>query len=213
MGKTFYGKSHVDPEVEPKIHESPPSMVVPLVLLAIPSIFLGMLLGLPIGAGLINQWLGPMFEPAEEALGYTHESFELFGIDGQLLIIGAGAAALGVGLGIWLFGWFRRGEQRARVERYTRNLWPLYVGSVNKWWFDELNDRIFVRFGGRVAQALWWFDVRVIDGTVNGIAGLTQEAGRGIRQIQTGRVQNYALGIAVGLLVIGFTYLFVVFKP
>jgi NADH-quinone oxidoreductase subunit L len=128
MGKTFYGKSHVDPEVEPKIHESPPSMVVPLVLLAIPSIFLGMLLGLPIGAGLINQWLGPMFEPAEEALGYTHESFELFGIDGQLLIIGAGAAALGVGLGIWLFGWFRRGEQRARVERYTRNLWPLYVG-------------------------------------------------------------------------------------
>jgi len=61
-----------------------------------------------------------------------------------------------------------------------------------------------------VARALWWFDVRVIDGAVNGVAALTQDAGRGIRQIQTGRVQNYALGIAAGFLVIAFTYLFVV---
>src|SRR4029078_9089865 len=110
----------------------------------------------------------------------------------------------GVGLGIWLFGWFRRGEQVARVKRWTEYLRPLYVGSVHKWWFYDLNDRIFVRFGGRVAAALWWFDVRVIDGTVNGVAGLTQEAGRGLRQIQTGRVQNYALGSAVGPLDAGF---------
>jgi NADH-quinone oxidoreductase subunit L len=213
MGKTFYGESHVDPEVEPNIHESPPSMVVPLVLLAIPSIFLGLLLGLPPESGLIHQWLGPVFEPAEVALGLHPEAFELFGIDGQLLIIGSGAAALGVGLGIWLFGWFRRGEQVARVKRWTEYLRPLYAGSINKWWFDDLNDWIFVRVGGRVANAFWWFDVRVIDGTVNGVAGLTQEAGRGIRQIQTGRVQNYALGIALGLLVIGFTYLFVVVRP
>ena len=73
MGKTFYGESHVDPEVEPNIHESPPSMVGPLVLLAIPSIFLGLLLGLPIGAGLINQWLEPVFEPANETLGLQPE--------------------------------------------------------------------------------------------------------------------------------------------
>ena len=42
MGKTFYGESHVDPHVEPNIHESPRSMTVPLILLAIPSIFLGL---------------------------------------------------------------------------------------------------------------------------------------------------------------------------
>ena len=48
MGKTFYGPSHVDPEVEPKIHESPRTMTVPLILLAIPSIFIGLLLGLAV---------------------------------------------------------------------------------------------------------------------------------------------------------------------
>jgi NADH-quinone oxidoreductase subunit L len=66
-----------------------------------------------------------------------------------------------------------------------------------------------VRFGGQVARALWWFDVRVIDGTVNGIGDLTQSTGRGIRHIQTGRVQNYALGIAAGLLVIAVSYIFI----
>jgi hypothetical protein len=45
---------------------------------------------------------------------------------------------------------------------------------------------------------------------VNGIAALTQSTGRGIRQIQTGHVQNYALGIAAGLLVIAVSYIFVV---
>src|SRR6186997_1823113 len=209
MGKTFYGESHVDPHVEPNIHESPKSMTVPLILLSIPTIFLGLAIGVPPGSGLLNQWLEPVFAGAEEALAIHHAEFELFGIDGQLLIFGAGAGALGVALGIWLFGFFRRREEYARVERWTKRLQPLYNASFNKWWFDDLNDLIFVRFGGQVARALWWFDVRVIDGTVNGIGDLTQSTGRGIRHIQTGRVQNYALGIAAGLLVIAVSYIFI----
>ena len=58
-------------------------------------------------------------------------------------------------------------------------------------------------------RVLWWFDVRVIDGTVNGIGDLTQSTGRGIRHIQTGRVQNYALGIAAGLIVMAVSYIFI----
>ena len=46
-----------------------------------------------------------------------------------------------------------------------------------------------------------WFDVRVIDGIVNGTGSVTQAAGERVRHIQTGRVQNYALGIAIGLVV------------
>ena len=49
MGKTFYGESHVDPTVEPHIHESPRSMTLPLVLLAIPTVLLGLVIGTPLG--------------------------------------------------------------------------------------------------------------------------------------------------------------------
>jgi NADH-quinone oxidoreductase subunit L len=213
MGKTFYGESHVDPAVEPKIHESPRSMTVPLILLAIPSALLGLLLGWPPDSGLIHQWLAPIFDQATATLGLSEAPFEFAGIDGVLLLIGAAAGAIGLALGVYFFGLFSGGERRPLVERLTTQLQPLYRGSFAKWWFDDLNDLIFVRFGGVVARALWWFDVRVIDGAVNGVGALTQDAGRGIRQIQTGRVQNYALGIAAGLLVIAFTYLFVVVKP
>jgi len=210
MGKTFYGPSHVDPAIEPEIHESPPSMTVPLILLAIPSALLGLALGFPPMAGLITEWLEPIFHEAQAVLGIEHHAFQLFGIDGTLLVIGAGAGAIGVALGIWFFGLFGLRPRPSQVERVTQRLLPLYRGSAAKWYFDELNDLIFVRFGGVVARAMWWFDVRIVDGTVNGIAGLTQGAGRGIRTIQTGRVQNYALGIAAGLLLIAVMYIFVV---
>ena len=68
---------------------------------------------------------------------------------------------------------------------------------------------MFVQAGGRVARALWWFDRRVVDGAVNGVGTIASSSGRGLRQIQTGRVQNYALGIAVGLIAMVIIYLMV----
>ena len=53
-------------------------------------------------------------------------------------------------------------------------------------------------------------DREVIDGTVNSIGASTIDAGRGLRQIQTGRVQNYALGIAIGFIVMAGSYLLLV---
>ena len=66
------------------------------------------------------------------------------------------------------------------------------------------------RIGGRVAAFLWWFDRTIVDGTVNGVGTLTRDAGGGLRRIQTGRVQNYALGIAIGLLVMAGSFLVIV---
>ena len=83
----------------------------------------------------------------------------------------------------------------------------LYRASLNKWWFDELNDLLFIKIGGRIADGLFWFDRNVVDGTVNGVGSTTIQAGKGLRQVQTGRVQNYALGIAVGLIVMAGSYL------
>ena len=65
-----------------------------------------------------------------------------------------------------------------------------------------------MRFGGVVANGAAWFDVHIIDGAVNGVASVTQKAGDEIRQTQTGRVQNYALGIAAGLIAIAVSIIF-----
>ena len=86
----------------------------------------------------------------------------------------------------------------------------LYRASLNKWWFDELNHLLFIVIGGKIATALWWFDREIIDGTVNAVGRDTIASGRGLRRIQTGRVQNYALGIAIGLIVMAGSYLWLV---
>jgi NADH-quinone oxidoreductase subunit L len=210
MGKTFYGPSHVDPAVEPRIHESPWSMTLPLILLAIPSALVGLVLGLPLGDSRISQWLEPVFHGAEETLQRTVPEFELFGIGGALILVSTVIAAAGLAVGIWLFGLFRNGGRPGRVRELTARVPSLYRASFNKWYFDDLNDLLFVRIGGVVADAVAWFDVHVIDGAVNGVGQATQAAGRGIRQIQTGQVQNYALGIAAGLIVIAGGFLFLV---
>jgi NADH-quinone oxidoreductase subunit L len=209
MGKTFYGESHVDPAVEPHVHESPPSMTGPLVILAILSVVAGAVLGLPLGDSTIHQWLEPVFHPALETMGVEGEAYQLFGIDGGLILVSVAVAVIGMVAAWRLFGFFGIGARLDRVRELTGRVPRLYEGSFHKWWFDELNDLLFVRIGGKVADAFAWFDVRIIDGAVNGVASLTQKAGAEIRHIETGRVQNYALGIAGGLIVIAASLLLV----
>src|SRR6187551_1161145 len=79
MGLTFWGTFRGPKELWDRIHESVPTMTVPLVLLAIPSALLGLVLGLPFGASLISQWLEPVFQPAVEMLHHTEAQFQLFG--------------------------------------------------------------------------------------------------------------------------------------
>jgi NADH-quinone oxidoreductase subunit L len=186
-------------------------MTVPLILLAIPTLFLGLVVGWPLESGLIHQWLAPVFHEAIEIAGHAEGAFELLGIDGALVILSVAVAALGIA-GAWaLFGvefaGIRRASNPERVRALSARVPFLYRASLNKWWFDDLYDLLFIRIGGRVAAALWWFDRVVIDGTVNGIGALTSDAGRGLRRVQTGHVQNYALGIAIGLIVMAGGYL------
>jgi NADH:ubiquinone oxidoreductase subunit 5 (subunit L)/multisubunit Na+/H+ antiporter MnhA subunit len=210
MGKTFYGESHVEPAVEPGVHESPRSMTLPLLLLAVPTILLGLLIGTPLGDATIVAWLEPVFHEADELLGVALPEYALMGIDGALIIVSVAVAALGIGVGIWLFGIFNGRARLETVESLTQRnsvTRALYTASLNKWWFDDLNHLLFYRFGGSVAGAVMWFDVRVIDGIVNGTGSVTQSVGDGVRHIQTGRVQNYALGIAVGLVVMAALFI------
>jgi NADH-quinone oxidoreductase subunit L len=213
MGKTFYGEpSAYVRRIWDRIHESTWTMTVTLVLLAIPSLFLGMALGLPLGDSTIKHWLEPVFEESEKLLHGEAKPYELFGIDGALILVSVAAATLGLVVGIWLFGAFRRAGRPARVAAIANANGAtrfLYRASFAKWWFDDLNHLLFIVAGGRVAAAMWWFDRAIVDGTVNGIGRLTVDAGRGLRRVQTGRVQNYALGIAIGLIVMAGTYLII----
>jgi len=212
MGMTFWGTFRGPREVWDKIHESPLVMTVPLILLAIPSVLLGMALGLPLGDSTLKHWLESTFHEAEEILALPHEPYALLGIDGGLILASVTVAGLGLMLAWRLFGveigGIRLGARPERVRELSARVPFLYRASLNKWWFDELNDLLFIRIGGRIADALFWFDRNVIDGTVNGVGRVTVEAGRGLRHVQTGRVQNYALGIALGLIAMAGSYLF-----
>ena len=216
MGKTFYSESRVDPHVEPHVHESPWTMTLPLILLAIPSALLGLAIGLPLGASTIKHWLEPVFIESELYQHGEAATYQLFGLDGYLILSSVFVATLGLVAGIYLFGVGKRRVRQERIDAIVSSNGAtrfLYRASLNKWWFDELNDLLFIRIGGRVAAALWWFDRVIVDGTVNGIGGAVRNAGGALRRIQTGRVQNYALGIAIGLLVMAGSFLVIVGQP
>jgi NADH-quinone oxidoreductase subunit L len=220
IGLTFWGQSRVDKAVEPKIHESPRVMTVPLWLLAIPSVVLGAILSWPgpplgplfgvEGEGLLASWLHPVFEHGQELLGHAEGAFDLAGIDGLLLAISI-AVAVGGTLAAWrLFGVeigpLRGGGRPSLVRQLTNRVAFLYRASANKWWFDDINNLLFVVIGGRIANAMAWFDRNVVDGIVNGIGALTRRSGSDLARVQTGRVQNYALGIAIGLIAMAGSY-------
>jgi NADH-quinone oxidoreductase subunit L len=217
MGMTFWGPSHVDPEKVAHVHESPSTMTRPLVLLAIPAVVLGMVIGFPPESGLLAGWLKPIFEATVAASGRPEAAYAFLGIDGILAIGTTTLIAIAIVLAWRLFGVNMplldlRSEPRPdRVREFSarRGLAFLYRGSSNKWWFDDLNNLLFVVWGGKLAAGVFWFDRVVIDGTVNGVGTVTTGAGTMLRQIQTGRVQNYALGIALGLIAMAIGYILI----
>jgi NADH-quinone oxidoreductase subunit L len=78
----------------------------------------------------------------------------------------------------------------------------VYLFLLNKWYFDELYDAIFVQPARRLAEVFWKTgDARIIDGMPNGAADLAVQVSRGAVRIQTGRVANYAFAMIIGLVV------------
>lgn len=212
---TFWGSWRGPAEDWEHAHESAPTMVAPLVILAVPTVVVGLLLGVPPEGGQIHAWLEGVFGHAIEAHAGVlpgsiaaggHHGFELIGIGGLLLLIGASVAVAG----IWLaHRWYVRSpEAPARfVERFPLGLGPgMYRASVNKYYIDDIYGLVFARGGVLLGNLLWWFDAKVVDGAVNGAGWVASTIGGGLRRIQTGRVENYGLGMAVGLAIILLAY-------
>ena len=215
MGMTFWGASHVDPEVEHHIHESPPTMTRPLILLAIPAVFLGLLIGYPPESGLLHQWLAPVFEATIDAGGRTEAAYNFFGIDGSLAIATTALVVTAILVAWRLFGvdmpalGLRAGAAARSGPRTQRPApaWPSCTAARRPSGGSTTSTTSSSWCGAADSPTpLWWFDRVVVDGTVNGIGTVTTGAGLGLRRVQTGRVQNYALGIALGLIAMAIGY-------
>ena len=93
--------------------------------------------------------------------------------------------------------------------RFTAAFPLLHRLVYNKWYVDEIYDFLIVNPCKSIASFLWkGFDVVVVDGLVNGAATLVMGASRGLKNIQTGYVYNYALSMAIGVVVIVACYIF-----
>ena len=208
---TFWGEWRGPRAVWDHVHESPMTMVAPLIILSVPTVLLGLILGIPPEGGLIHTWLEEVFAVAEQShagvlpgsiAAGDHHGFELFGVGGLLLLIGASVAVAGV---LLARRWYveRPGSAERFVERIPFGLGPgMYRASVNRYYIDDIYQLVFARGGVLLANALWWFDAKVIDGAVNGSGWLARQIGGLLRKTQTGRVENYGLGIAAGLVVV-----------
>ena len=212
---TFFGdfRGHGEP------HESPPAITVPLVVLAVLSVFAGWLYATIVHVEKFADWFEPRFA---FPTGVVHPSFDW----------GKGAIALvvvlvGIGLA-YLYYWRDAGPHGATARS------PLarqgYAFLVNRYYLDDLYTRVVVgAIKGPIARAASWVDRNVIDaavnavgrgtraaarftydvvdqqivdGAVNGLAEASDETGGLLRSVQSGRLQWYAavLFLAVGVL-------------
>ncbi len=196
-----YEASNVATGVEApiKVKENPLNMSLPLVFLAFMSIAAGYV-GLPnavFGAGTnqFEAFLDSAFEPALAVKGVpVQSSGEVL----TLLIVSGIVALTGVGLAFFMYH-LRRPTAPLQAGRVAG---PLYAVSRNKWYWDEAYNLVLVQGGLLFMNGLRLFDKYVIDGAVNGVAWLTKQASGQLRKAQTGFFGNYALYMAIGLVLI-----------
>jgi NADH-quinone oxidoreductase subunit L len=200
---TFHGKSRVEPEAAHHLHESPWNMVVPLVVLAVFSTIAGFA-GVPEvwgGSNWIHHVLGPVFGHGHVSAEAAHASIHL---ERMMAAISVTIAMAGI-----LLAWLMYIVSPGLPKKVASSLGGLYRAVLNKWYFDELYDAIFVNPCKRFGTFLWeLIDAGLIDGIVNGVAGVVNFVGERIRRLQTGHVENYALFLIIGIVVILGFYLF-----
>jgi len=176
------------PEAHGHPHESPPVMVMPMVILAV----LAVVSGFWNVTGQFGVFMGH---------GETHSFVEgFFGILTHSL---PWVSLMMAGLGI-LLAYAIYSAKWLSAEQVGSWFKPLYTLFYRKYWFDELYEGVLVRkvlINGFFA-GLQQFDTHGVDGTVSGIADGTIAGGRAIRRAQTGQLQLYGLVIGIGLLAI-----------
>jgi NAD(P)H-quinone oxidoreductase subunit 5 len=178
-------------------HESPWTMVLPLVALAVPSVLIG-LVGTPYA-----NYFEEFIHPPSETLTEVVEKIAEFNQTEFLIMAGSsvGISLIGITLAalMYLQGKINPAAIAAKIK-------PLYELSLNKWYFDDIYDAVFVKGLRRLARQVMEVDFRVVDGAVNLTGFFTLVSGEGLKYLENGRAQFYALIVfgAVLCLVIVF---------
>ena len=174
-------------------HESPLTMTLPLLVLAVPSVLIGFL-----GKPWDNS-----FEHFVHAPGETIEAVTQFDWGQFALMAGSsvGISLIGITLAALMYL-----QNRVNPAAIADKFPTLYQFSLNKWYFDELYDSLFVRGCRRLARQVMEVDYRVVDGAVNLTGLATLVSGEGLRYLENGRAQFYALIIFAAVL--GFVIFF-----
>ena len=180
------------------VHESPWSMTFPLAALAIPSVLIGFI-GTP-WKSIFANLLSPQ-EAIEMSSNFSWSEFLPLAI--------ASVLVSSAGITLAVFSYFLK---RIDLQKNIANRFPLINKFLaNKWYLDDINEKIFVKGSRKIAREVLEVDAKVVDGVVNLTGLLTLGSGEGLKYFETGRAQFYALIVFGG--VIALVALFGVLGP
>jgi len=194
------------------LHDAPPAMAVALIVLAIGSVAAGWI-GIPHALGGHNElhtWLQPAFEApargAGEAAQAGETGAEAASVASEQILMGVSTAIAVIGIFFAYRIWVRR---RIIAERFAETYPGLHRLLLNKYYVDELYDAAIVQpIKAASTEGLWrGFDVKLVDGAVNGVAAIVSAGASTLRRLQTGSVRTYAGSVIVGVVVILGYYL------
>jgi NADH-quinone oxidoreductase subunit L len=183
MLMTFFGRARWEDGVHP--HESPSVMTVPMILLAVGSVFAGFLL---VVAFPLSGWLEPVFGEPEEAAHVIAPATVGLAVT-VVMALGVLAALLFVG---------RREVPVTAPVRVS----PVTRAARNALYADTVNESLFMRPGQWLTRALVFVDNRGVDGAVNGLAATLGGSSSRLGRAQTGFVRSYALGMLGGAVLV-----------
>jgi len=186
----FFGTPRMSKDVAHHVHESPPVMTWPLIVLALLTLVSGFALGIPSEHGTpFARFLAPVLPVHEGAHG---------GVAGiMLLVLSVIVVLAGIGM-----AWFMYIASPPRADIIGQPTSALKRLLLNAWYVDWLYDRAIVRPLFALSEFLARvFDLGVVDGAVNGLGRGVAWGAAGLRQLQTGYVVNYALTMLAGAVI------------
>lgn len=198
---TFHGKPCCDEKTLAHVHEAPPIMWVPLVVLAAGAVVAGAVAyNAFVGEGMAAFWGKSIFVlDKHSALVDAHHA----PLWVKLLPLVMGLAGIALAYLMYMF-------QPGLPAKLARQVKPLYQLSYNKWYFDELYDRIIVKPAFALGYGFWKSgDGAVIDGVgPDGVASATRRLARRAGWLQTGYVYHYAFAMLIGVVVLVSWYMY-----